>query len=57
MLRHAVCVDLPGAEDNYLLFRSAILAQQEEQVFAHFGRTEFDEQFVVEVLAGVFVLR
>ena len=31
-------------------------AEQLEQVLAHRGRAQFDEQLVVEVLAGVFVL-
>jgi hypothetical protein len=56
VLGHAVGMDLAGAEDDDLLLRPAVLAQELEQVCAHFGRAQFDEQFVVEVLAGVFAL-
>ena len=49
-------MNLAGAEDDDLLFRPAVFAEQLEQVGAHRRRAHVDEQLVVEVLAGVFVL-
>ena len=54
LLRDAVGMDLAGAEDDDLLLRTAVLAEQLEQVGAHRGGAHVDEQFVIKVLAGVF---
>ena len=53
---HPVGVDLAITEDDHLLFRTAVGAEQTEQILAHGGRAQLDEQLVVEILAGVFVL-
>ena len=43
VLGDAVGVDLAGAEDDDLLLRPAVLAQQLEQIFAQSGGAQFDE--------------
>ena len=56
MLGHAIGVDFAGAKDDGFLLWPAVFAQQRKQVGAHFGRAQLNEQLVVEVFAGVFVL-
>src|SRR5258708_40017364 len=46
-----------SAEDDHFLLWAAVFAQQLEEVAAHGRGTHVDEQLVVKVLAGVFVLR
>jgi len=50
---YAVSVNLPGAEDDHLLFRATVGAKQLKKVFAHGGGSQFDKKLVVEILTGV----
>lgn len=49
-------MDFTITKDDHLLFRAAVDTEQPEQILAHGGGAQFDEQLVIEILAGVFVL-
>ncbi|MGH8499425.1 MAG: hypothetical protein ACRERV_11560, partial [Methylococcales bacterium] len=55
VLGYAVGMNFAGTEDDDFLFWPTVLAQQLEQVFAHFWGAQFDKQLVVKIFTGVFV--